>query len=79
VTIFDTRVEKQIQFAGSRRLGLFFDAYNINNSHAFQAQDSTTGLRTVIVDGVSTQVPRFQYPTVVISPRIYKFGVRFSF
>ena len=79
VTIFDTRVEKQIQFAGSRRLGLFFDAYNINNSHAFQAQDSITGLRTVTVDGVSTQVPRFLYPTVVISPRIYKFGVRFSF
>ncbi|HSL20646.1 MAG TPA: carboxypeptidase regulatory-like domain-containing protein [Vicinamibacterales bacterium] len=79
VTIFDTRVEKLFRFGGARRLGLFFDAYNINNSHAFQAQESITGLRTITVDGVSSQVPRFLYPTVVISPRIFKFGVRYSF
>lgn len=79
VSIFDTRLEKQIRLGGAKRLGLFFDAYNINNSHAFQTQDSITGLRTINVDGVTSQVPRFLYPTVVISPRIYKFGARFSF
>ncbi len=79
VTIFDTRFEKLVQLPGSKRLGLFFDAYNINNSNAFQTQDSITGLRTVTVAGASSQVPRFLYPTVVISPRIFKFGARFSF
>ncbi len=79
IAIFDTRLEKQINLGGAKRLGLFFDAYNINNSHAFQTQDSITGLRTITVDGVKSQVPRFLYPTVVISPRIYKFGFRFSF
>ena len=79
VSIFDTRIEKQFRFGGVKRLGLFFDAYNINNSHAFQTQDSITGLRSITVDGVTATVPRFQYPTVVISPRVYKFGVRFSF
>ncbi len=79
VAIFDTRFEKQFRFSTSRRLGLFVDLFNINNTHAAQAQDNITGLRTVTVDGAKTTVPRFLYPTTLIAPRVMRFGVRFSF
>lgn len=79
IKIFDTRFEKQFELGGVKRIGAFVDAYNIFNSHGFQTQDSITGLRTITVDGATSQVPRFLYPTVVISPRIFRFGVRFTF
>jgi len=79
VTIFDIRTEKQFRL-GSRRLGLFFDLYNINNSNAAQTLDSIVGRRNVLQpDGTSLNLQRFLRPTVIISPRIAKFGVKFSF
>jgi len=79
VTIFDIRTEKQFRL-GSRRLGLFFDLYNINNSNAAQTLDSIVGRRNVLQpDGTSLNLQRFLRPTVIISPRIAKFGLKFSF
>jgi hypothetical protein len=79
VTIFDTRVEKTFDLGQRRRLGLFVDAFNLNNSHAAQTMDSQTGRTTVTVDGVQTVIPRFLRPTIVIAPRIFRFGVKLSF
>jgi hypothetical protein len=80
VTIFDIRAEKQFRFGGSQRLGLFFDLYNINNSNAAQTMDSIVGRRSVLQpDGTTESLPRFLRPTVIIGPRVAKFGVKFSF
>ncbi len=80
MTIFDTRVEKQFGLTGSKRLGIFIDLFNINNSNAAQNQESLTGLRTVVLPDKSTKaVTRFLYPTTIIGPRIVRFGVKFSF
>lgn len=53
--------------------------FNILNSNAAQTQDRVTGLKPVVVDGTTSQVPRFLYPTVIISPRIMRFGVKVGF
>ena len=80
MTIFDTRVEKYFLLKGARRLGVFADFFNINNSNAAQNQESLTGLRTVVLPDKSTKpVTRFLYPTTIIGPRIVRFGVKFSF
>jgi hypothetical protein len=80
VTIFDFRAEKQFRFGGSQRLGVFFDLYNINNSNAAQTMDSIVGRRNVLQpDGSTENLARFLRPTVIIAPRVAKFGVKFSF
>jgi hypothetical protein len=80
VTIFDLRAEKQFRLGGGRRVGLFFDLYNIMNSSNLQDQDSIVGRRTVRQpDGSSLSLARFLRPTVIIAPRIAKFGLKFSF
>jgi len=80
VTLFDLRTEKEFRLGGGRRLGLFFDMYNINNTNAAQTMDSIVGRRTVVQpDGSSLNLPRFLRPTVIIAPRIIKFGLKFAF
>lgn len=79
VTIFDTRVEKQFVFKDRYKVGVFFDAFNINNSAAAQAMDSVSGTRTATVDGVQYRYSRFMAPTTIISPRIFRLGGKFSF
>jgi hypothetical protein len=79
VTIFDTRLEKQFKVFKGRQLGLFFDAFNITNSAASQTQDNVTGRRTTVVDGQTVDYQRFLRPTVIIGPRIYRFGFKLSF
>jgi hypothetical protein len=79
VTIFDVRTEKQFRVSG-KRIGLFFDLYNIANANAAQTQDSQVGRRNVVQpDGTTLNLARFLRPTVIIGPRIAKFGVKFSF
>ncbi len=78
VTLFDTRLEKQFQLA-RRRVGLFFDAFNITNSNAAQAQDNVTGRRTTTVNGQRVEYQRFLRPTVIIAPRVFRFGFKLDF
>ena len=79
VAIFDTRVEKRVRFRERYEVGLFFDAFNIGNSNADQNQDNFTGTKTVTVSGQKVTYQRFLAPTTVISPRIFRLGVKFSF
>jgi hypothetical protein len=79
IYIFDTRLEKQIHISERMQLGLFFDAFNIFNTNAEQTQSSTTGTKSVTVSGVSYTYPLFLSPVTVLSPRIFRLGVKFSF
>jgi hypothetical protein len=79
ITIFDVRAEKRFTFKERYQVGLFFDAFNINNTNAAQNQDNVTGTKTISVNGSKVTYQRFLSPTTVISPRIFRLGVKFSF
>lgn len=79
VTILDARIEKMLNLTRKYRLTLFFDAFNIANSNAADSQDSITGRRTAVVDRRTVEYQRFLRPTVIIGPRIYRLGFRWSF
>jgi hypothetical protein len=82
ITIFDMRVEKRIRVPNvqGHELGLFFDVFNIANSNASQSADNTVGRRTVTLStGEVVNYQRFLRPTGVLSPRIFRLGVKYSF
>jgi hypothetical protein len=64
VTILDVRAEKGIQVSG-RRLGLFFDLYNIGNVNAESAVGTSSGTTWL-------------RPTTIVAPRIARFGVKYD-
>ncbi len=64
VTIVDFRVEKGIGFA-SRRVGLFFDLFNVLNANPEQAIVMSSG-------------PAFLRPTVIVPPRVARIGAKFE-
>jgi hypothetical protein len=64
INLLDVRVEKQLTFPGSMRLGLFVDLFNITNSAAPEVIGFTTGLQ-------------FERPTQLLAPRTLRVGFRF--
>lgn len=78
-TIFDVRLEKRFRMGNGHRFGVFLDGFNLTNSNAAEAADSITGRRTAIVKGVSVGYPQFMRPTAILNPRIYRFGVKYTF
>ncbi len=79
IYVFDTRVEKQFKFREKFHVGVFFDAFNIFNTNADQTQSTTTGIKTATINGTKYSTPLFLSPTAVLSPRIFRLGVKFSF
>jgi hypothetical protein len=78
-TIIDTRVEKRFRLPSGHRFGVFFDGFNLTNSSAAESADSVTGRRTTTVDGERIEFPQFQRPTVILNPRVYRFGLKYDF
>jgi outer membrane receptor protein involved in Fe transport len=64
-TLIDLRVEKAIKLGGSRRLSGFLDLYNLTNANPEEN----------LVWGSGTT---FLQPTVIVGPRIARFGVKFD-
>ena len=83
ITIVDARVEKRFRLANrlaNHELGVFVDVFNIANSNASQSADSTVGRRTVrLSTGELVEYQRFLRPTGVLSPRIVRLGVKYTF
>jgi Carboxypeptidase regulatory-like domain len=82
ITIFDIRVEKRVRVPNlqGHELGLFFDVFNIANSNASQSADNTVGRRTVkLTSGEVVEYARFLRPTGVLSPRIFRLGIKYQF
>jgi hypothetical protein len=78
-TIVDTRVEKRFRLSRGHRLGLFFDGFNLTNSNAAEAADNVTGRRTTTVNGERVEFQQFLRPTVILNPRVYRFGIKYDF
>jgi hypothetical protein len=79
ISIFDTRIEKHFTFRDRYQVSLFFDAFNINNNNAAEAQDNITAFKTITVNGAKDTYQRFLSPTSVTPPRIVRIGAKFTF
>ncbi|MEZ5419630.1 MAG: TonB-dependent receptor [Vicinamibacterales bacterium] len=65
IVILDLRAEKFFNLGASRKFGLFFDVYNLNNSKAYQNITWNSGAA-------------FERPTSIVPPTIARFGVKFD-
>ena len=79
--VFDTRLEKQFKLKERYTIGAIFDAYNIFNSNGVVTYTVSTGTKTVTTPAgaVYTGVPTFQAPSVILGPRVFRLGLKFSF
>jgi hypothetical protein len=64
IWVFDVRAEKTVNFGDRTRARLFFDLFNITNSHASETISRATGLG-------------YQKPSAILAPRTARVGVRF--
>ncbi len=66
VTTVDLRAEKEIRLRNNKRVGLYFDLYNLMNANPVLTMSWVTG-------------PNFEVPQTVLPPRLARFGIKFSF
>ena len=66
ITVFDVRADRGFNLAGSLRMRLFVDLFNISNSNAVETRTITTGAA-------------YLRPTAVLAPRTARIGARFQF
>jgi hypothetical protein len=78
-TLVDLRLEKRFRLAAGHRLGVFLDGFNLTNSNAAESADNLTGRRTTTVDGQLIEYQQFLRPTVILNPRVYRFGLKYEF
>ena len=64
IWVFDVRAEKTVNFTDRVRARLFFDLFNITNSHASETISRATGLG-------------YQRPAAILAPRTARLGFRF--
>jgi hypothetical protein len=64
IWVFDIRAEKNVPFGDRMRARLFFDLFNITNSHASETISRATGLG-------------YQKPSAILAPRTARLGFRF--
>jgi hypothetical protein len=71
------RVEKTFQIGDRQRISGMFDLFNIFNVNTVIGVDTLTGVLTDRQTG--QRVPRFDRPTQIVQPRIFRLGVRYLF
>ena len=64
IWVFDLRTEKTVAFSSRARVRLFFDLFNITNSHASETISHATGLG-------------YEKPSAILAPRTARLGFRF--
>jgi hypothetical protein len=64
IWVFDVRAEKTVNFTNRVRTRLFFDLFNITNSHASETISRATGLG-------------YLKPSAILAPRTARLGFRF--
>lgn len=65
ITILDVRMEKYFTLPAARRIGVFFDLYNLTNSKANQNITWNSG-------------GSFELPSSIVPPTIARFGLKFD-
>ena len=56
-----------------------FDMFNITNANTILGWKTTSTTTSVTYNGVTSTIPTFHQPTSILSPRIFRIGVRYSF
>ncbi len=64
IWVFDVRAEKSVSVADRARARVFFDLFNLTNSHASETISRATGLG-------------YQKPSAILAPRTARLGLRF--
>jgi hypothetical protein len=65
IVLLDVRAEKYFDFASSRRIGVFFDVYNVTNTDAQQNITWNSG-------------GAFERPSLIVPPTIARIGLKFD-
>ena len=67
-------------------MNLFFDLYNVFNSNTANSESAVVSQRSTVVNvagnvdfGQKELFEGFQSPSVILPPRIFRIGARFSF
>lgn len=76
---FDVRFEKEFVVKERIHIKADFDLFNVFNSNADEAVNSTTTIRSVTVNNEAYQFPGFLSPSTILPPRIVRIGARFMF
>jgi hypothetical protein len=66
IWVFDIRAERNLNITSRMRLRLYFDAFNLANSHASETISRATGLS-------------YLKPSAILAPRTARVGFRFIF
>ena len=66
IWVFDVRAEKNLNLGSRTRLRLYFDAFNLTNSHASETIGRATGLA-------------YLKPTAILAPFTTRVGFRIIF
>jgi Carboxypeptidase regulatory-like domain/TonB dependent receptor len=84
--IFDFRLQKNFRFHERYQLSVFWDLFNVFNTNAANTESSVVTQKSTVVNvvgnpdfGQKVLYEGFQSPTVIIPPRIFRIGARFSF
>ena len=77
--LFDVRLEKYLTFHERFRLGLFFDLFNVFNSNTENQLNNVIGQKKTIAFGQPVTYEAFGSPNLILPPRIFRIGARFSF
>jgi hypothetical protein len=64
IWVFDVRADKTISFTDRLRTRVFFDLFNITNSHSSETISRATGTG-------------YQRPSAILAPRTARVGFRF--
>jgi hypothetical protein len=84
--VFDIRLQKDLKFKERYRVSLFFDLFNVFNSNTANSESAVVSQRSTVVNvagnvdfGQKELFEGFQSPSVILPPRIFRIGARFSF
>jgi hypothetical protein len=64
IWVFDVRADKTVSFTNRLRARMFFDLFNITNSHSSETISRATGTG-------------YQRPSAILAPRTARVGFRF--
>jgi len=84
--VFDLRFQKDLKFKERYRVSLFFDLFNVFNSNTANTEIAVVSQKSTVINvpgnvdfGQTEKYEGFQAPSVILPPRIFRIGARFSF
>jgi hypothetical protein len=84
--LFDTRLQKDFKIRERYRVSFLFDAFNIFNSNAANAESAAIAQKSAVINiagnplnGQTVKYEGFGSPTTILPPRVFRIGARFSF